>query len=145
MGCGEARLAESIPNTVYSFDLVSRKPIVTACDIKKTPLTDSSVDIVVFCLSLMGKNIGDFLFEANRILKANGILRIVEVRSRFESEENGIKKFIRGLKLAGFDVVNRGKDSNFNAMFFEVECVKSDRKPITDENFTVKACVYKKR
>ena len=35
----------------------------------QVPLGDESVDIVIFCLSLMGKNIGDFLIEANRILK----------------------------------------------------------------------------
>jgi hypothetical protein len=32
-GCGDARLAESVKNKVHSFDLVSRKPIVTACNI----------------------------------------------------------------------------------------------------------------
>ena len=32
-GCGEARLAESVPNKVHSFDLVACKPHVTACNI----------------------------------------------------------------------------------------------------------------
>jgi len=48
------------------------------------PLKAGTVDIVVFCLALMGTNIGEFLKEANRLLKPNGILKIAEVRSRFE-------------------------------------------------------------
>ena len=33
------------------------------------PLQSQTVDVVIFCLSLMGKNVADFLLEANRILK----------------------------------------------------------------------------
>lgn len=35
----------------------------------QVPLRDASVDIAVFCLSLMGTNLADFLAEANRVLK----------------------------------------------------------------------------
>lgn len=35
----------------------------------QVPLEDASVDVAVFCLSLMGTNIRDFLEEANRVLK----------------------------------------------------------------------------
>jgi len=108
MGCGDAMLAEALAgggNTVHSFDLVSVNPRVTACDIAHTPLADASVDIVVFCLSLMGTNIGDFLTEAFRVLKSGGALRIVEVRSRFEGETDGVRKFIKTLRKAGFDVL----------------------------------------
>ena len=143
MGCGEARLAESISNKVHSFDLVSKKPIVIACDIAHCPLKNTSVDIVIFCLSLMGTNIGDFLQEGYRILKPNGILKITEVRSRFESVPNGIKKFMKVLKRAGFDIIY--KESKTNTMFFEVECTKTDRTPAFDKTYSAKACVYKKR
>lgn len=34
----------------------------------QVPLKDGTVDIAVFCLSLMGINLGDFLVEANRVL-----------------------------------------------------------------------------
>ena len=68
-GCGEGRLALSVPQKVHSFDLVSRADHVVACDVKRTPLPDKSVDVVVFCLSLMGTNLGDFVLEANRVLK----------------------------------------------------------------------------
>jgi len=108
MGCGDALLAEALQgggHTVHSFDLVSVNPRVTACDIAHTPLADASVDVVVFCLSLMGTNIGDFLSEAFRVLRSGGALRIVEVRSRFEGETDGVRKFIKTLRRAGFDVL----------------------------------------
>jgi len=68
MGCGDAVLASSLKSTnkVYSFDLVSKNEFVIAADIANVPLERSSVDIVVFCLSLMGSNISDFLTEARR-------------------------------------------------------------------------------
>lgn len=68
-GCGDARLASSLPNTVHSFDLVALNDKVTACDMAHTPLKDSSIDVAVFCLSLMGTNLNDYLLEANRVLK----------------------------------------------------------------------------
>ena len=86
MGCGDARLASSVSNKVHSFDLVASNPAVpvVACDIAHVPLQDCSVDIVVFCLSLMGTNVYDFIREAYRILRPQGLIRIAEVRSRFE-------------------------------------------------------------
>jgi len=86
MGCGDARLASSVSNKVHSFDLVASNPTVpvVACDIAHVPLQDQSVDIVVFCLSLMGTNVYDFIREAYRILRPQGLIRIAEVRSRFE-------------------------------------------------------------
>jgi ribosomal RNA-processing protein 8 len=142
MGCGDARLASSLKNTTYSFDLVSVNDKVTACDMAHVPLPDAAVDIVVFCLSLMGTNIGDFLRESHRILKSTGILKIAEVRSRFEGEENGFKKFTSVLKQAGFDI--RTKDSS-NKMFFFVECVKTTRQPDIDPSYSLLPCIYKRR
>jgi ribosomal RNA-processing protein 8 len=45
------------------------------------PLKSKTVDVAVFCLSLMGTNLADFLREAHRALKDVGILKIAEVRS----------------------------------------------------------------
>jgi len=90
MGCGEARLAASVPNKVHSYDLVAANPSVTACDIAHVPLPDASVDVVVFCLSLMGTNYLDFLQEADRILRPGGRLLIAEVRSRFEAPDAAV-------------------------------------------------------
>jgi ribosomal RNA-processing protein 8 len=68
-GCGEGALALAVPQKVHSFDLVSSAKHVVACDMKSTPLEPKSVDVVVFCLSLMGTNLNDFIIEANRVLK----------------------------------------------------------------------------
>ena len=70
-GCGEARLAKALQDssTVHSFDLVKVNDLVTVCDFAHTPLENDSCDVVVFCLSLMGTNLKDFVKEANRGLK----------------------------------------------------------------------------
>ena len=69
---------------VHSFDLVSPNKFVTACDMSNVPLEDKSVDVCVFCLSLMGTNLADFIREAHRVLKNDGRVKIAEVRSRIE-------------------------------------------------------------
>ena len=69
-GCGEARLAQSVKNKVHSFDLAKTNERVTVCDMRSVPLESESCDIAVFCLSLMGTNVIDFLCEAHRILKS---------------------------------------------------------------------------
>lgn len=69
LGCGEAKLAQSVKNQVHSFDFVAVTDLVTQCDMKNVPLEDNSCDMAVFCLSLMGTNVIDFICEAHRILK----------------------------------------------------------------------------
>lgn len=54
---------------MHSFDLVASNQNVVVCDMANVPLGNSSVDVVVFCLSLMGTNLRDYLFEASRVLK----------------------------------------------------------------------------
>lgn len=68
---------------VFSFDLVSPNPRVTACDMANVPLKDSSVHVVIFCLSLMGTNLADFLREAYRVLLPGGLVKVRETRRRF--------------------------------------------------------------
>lgn len=68
-GCGEAKLATSVQQTVKSFDLVALNKNVIACDMANVPLKDNSIDVAVYCLSLMGVNIKDYLLEASRVLK----------------------------------------------------------------------------
>lgn len=100
LGCGEGRLRHDVKQTVHSFDLVAHEDGITACDISNLPLADSSVDIAVFCLSLMGTNYGQFLVEARRILVSNGMLLIAEVASRFANHDPA--QFIRGVEALGF-------------------------------------------
>ncbi|KAJ8984887.1 hypothetical protein NQ317_002727 [Molorchus minor] len=93
-GCGDAKLAKSVEQRVYSFDLIAVDETVVACDMAKVPLKDESVHVAVFCLSLMGTNLHDYLLEANRVLKVGGLLKIAEVESRFED----VEKFIEGVQ-----------------------------------------------
>ena len=86
----------SCPFDVYSFDLVSGgNPLVTPADMSNVPLSDESIDVGVYCLALMGTNVADFVRESWRVLKFNGVLRVAEVRSRFETisaDSNGDKQ-----------------------------------------------------
>lgn len=141
MGCGDARLAKTVQQRVYSIDLVSNVEGVIEADMAKTPLETKSAHVVVYCLSLMGTNLKDFFIEANRILKLNGILKIAEVSSRFED----IKVFIDFVQKCGFDLVS--KDLSHNLFYFlnfkKSHDVNSFNKKIPD--FSLKPCLYKKR
>eukprot|EP00177_Eucheuma_denticulatum_P000281 GFKZ01000474.1.p1 GENE.GFKZ01000474.1~~GFKZ01000474.1.p1 ORF type:complete len:354 (+),score=39.51 GFKZ01000474.1:151-1062(+) len=103
LGCGEARLAREVAHhRVNSFDLLAANENVTQCDIANVPLPDSSVDVAVFCLSLMGTNYGDFIVEARRILAPNGLVIVTEVASRFA--DHNPAEFVRGVEGAGFRI-----------------------------------------
>lgn len=142
-GCGDARLAESVSNKVHSFDLVSRKPAVTACNIADVPLEENSIDIAVYCLALMGTNVREYVREGYRVLRPGGVLKVAEVKSRFESEAlGGIGGFVHALRKMGFDC--KHKDER-NKMFVMFEFVKSSRKPQNVGPIEFKACEYKRR
>ncbi|GJN66890.1 25S rRNA (adenine645-N1)-methyltransferase [Purpureocillium lilacinum] len=90
LGCGDARLAESLQGEqaklnveVKSFDLQSPSPLVTRADIADLPLADGSVNVAIFCLALMGTNWIDFIEEAYRVLHWKGELWVAEIKSRF--------------------------------------------------------------
>eukprot|EP00468_Gymnochlora_sp_CCMP2014_P003006 CAMPEP_0167755626 /NCGR_PEP_ID=MMETSP0110_2-20121227/8933_1 /TAXON_ID=629695 /ORGANISM="Gymnochlora sp., Strain CCMP2014" /LENGTH=336 /DNA_ID=CAMNT_0007641643 /DNA_START=1782 /DNA_END=2792 /DNA_ORIENTATION=+ len=107
-GCGEARLSASVSNVVHSFDLVADNERITACDMANVPLANSTLDAAIFCLSLMGTNIPDFIQEANRCLKPNGTLLIAEVISRMSI--GGIlneSPFIDAISDEGFQLKSR--------------------------------------
>ncbi len=86
---------------ILSFDLVSVKPHIEACDIAKLPLGNKSIDVAVFSLALMGVNYIDFLIEAHRCLKIGGRLIIAEVISRIP--DNTL--FVQLIKGLGFSFV----------------------------------------
>jgi len=54
---------------VRSFDLVKVNDLVEVCDMANVPLDDDSVDVAIFCLSLMGTNFLAFVREACRYTK----------------------------------------------------------------------------
>ena len=91
LGCGDAALAAALQKVkgklhldVKSFDLhTGDSGLVTKADIANLPLRDASVDVVVFCLALMGTNWVDFIEEAYRVLRWKGELWVAEIKSRF--------------------------------------------------------------
>ncbi|KAM6987569.1 uncharacterized protein rrp8 [Tautogolabrus adspersus] len=139
-GCGDCKIARSVKNKVHSFDLAAACELVTVCDMANVPLPDRSVDIAVFCLSLMGTNLADFLAEANRVLKMGGVLQIAEVASRFEN----VRNFVTGLANLGFKMVSKDTE---NTHFYTFELVKSGGAPENVKKFglELRPCVYKKR
>ena len=58
-----------VGSNILSYDLVALKPFIQVVDIKNLPQANKSADVVVFCLSLMGKNYLEFITEAHRVLK----------------------------------------------------------------------------
>lgn len=71
LGCGDAQISKELGKQykVLSFDLVAKNDRVTACDIAHLPLEDTSIDVAIFCLSLMGTDFLKFLKEAFRVLR----------------------------------------------------------------------------
>ncbi|MES1910717.1 MAG: hypothetical protein MHM6MM_003260 [Cercozoa sp. M6MM] len=147
-GCGEAQLARDTRDNVsrvHSFDLVAGNELITACDIANVPLEDNTLDVAVFCLSLMGTNFVDFLKEAHRCLKVGGELWIAEVQSRFSKP---FPAFVQLCRRIGFDVV--GQPDASNKMFVLFTFRKSERKPaknVTGKRYAdfLKPCIYKRR
>ncbi|KAM9733001.1 uncharacterized protein rrp8 isoform 1-T1 [Menidia menidia] len=139
-GCGDCKIARSVKNKVHSFDLASTCELVTVCDMASVPLGDRSVDIAVFCLSLMGTNLVDFLTEANRVLKTGGFLKIAEVASRFENDRN----FVSSLASLGFKLVSKDTE---NSHFYSFDFVKTGNAPknVKKYGLQLKPCLYKKR
>ena len=152
MGCGEAKIMRHFQENqycikVHSFDLAESCPGVVVCDMSKVPLADSSVDIVIFCLSLMNTNFIDAIREAKRILKPKtGILRIAEVESRFD---NGPNTFIKAVEDIGFKkrIVN-SQYKVFTMFEFSVAniIIKNMISKNADlEGVILRPCLYKKR
>ncbi|CAL2042095.1 unnamed protein product [Caenorhabditis brenneri] len=114
LGCGEAKISEAVEkkHKIRSFDLVAVNDRVEACDMSKLPAEEASADIVIFCLSLMGTNLYDFIKEARRVLRTGGILKIAEVTSRFIS----IKQFCEAVTKMGFEQTNRRQLTDYFMM-----------------------------
>ena len=99
LGCGTAPLAQALtPNLkalqlkLHSFDLYAPNSHITVADIRSLPLPDSSIDVAIFCLALMGTNWIDFIEEVYRVLRWKGECWIAEVTSRFADPTKGKPK-----------------------------------------------------
>ena len=144
LGCGEAYLAKNLKQKIYSFDLIQINEYITKCDLKNIPLDDDTVDIAIFCLSLMGNNFIDFIVEAKRILKQNGILIVCEITSRIVKVEN----FVTIFKQLGFVLRKQRDIRNYFTLFVFRLSNKTKDKLDKDsiDGFTIlKPCLYKKR
>ncbi|KAG7262312.1 hypothetical protein CRUP_026952 [Coryphaenoides rupestris] len=139
-GCGDCKIARSVKNKVHSFDLAPVCSQVTVCDMAHVPLKDATVHIAVFCLSLMGTNLIDFLAEANRVLVMGGVLKIAEVASRFDD----LRGFLSTLSNLGFKMMLKDtKNSHFYS--FEFLKTKDVSENMKSSRLELKPCVYKKR
>ncbi|KAJ5112577.1 hypothetical protein N7532_000622 [Penicillium argentinense] len=92
LGCGDGKLARTLTKDanrlklkLHSYDLQSPHPVVTQADIANLPVKEGSVDVAIFCLSLMGTNWVSFVEEAWRVLRGDGKgeVWVSEVKSRF--------------------------------------------------------------
>jgi len=112
-----------------------------------TPLIASSVDVAVFCLSLMGTDFPNYLKEAHRVLKLRGWLLVAEVKSRFDPGTGGAdpNKFVKALRYLGFSIVS--KDFS-NKMFMLFYFQKEKERTLEVKHIDwpkLKACLYKRR
>lgn len=139
LGCGDARVAQVLPNRVHSFDLVANNERVVACDIAKVPLKDASTNAVVLSLALMGTNYDEFLREAHRIIPQGGRVYVAEVRSRVE---HVLDDFRTMLSTMGFRV---DKCDTSNTMFIMLFLTKVAPFDSSYKAPPLKACQYKKR
>ncbi|KAL5250090.1 hypothetical protein ACHWQZ_G015980 [Mnemiopsis leidyi] len=139
-GCGDAKIAQTLQNAVFSFDLVKHNEHVIVANSSKVPLGDKSVDIAVFCLSLMGTDFKDFIREARRVLRPKGRLIIAEVTSRISD----ITEFVNGVEELGFANLEKNEPNNYF-----VELIFKKTKPKENkgkfESLALKPCSYKKR
>ncbi|MED6175412.1 hypothetical protein PIB30_078134 [Stylosanthes scabra] len=146
-GCGDALIAKSVENKVYSLDLVSNDPNIIACDMSNTSLVSSSVDVAVFCLSLMGTNYQSYIEEANRVLKSGGWLLIAEVKSRFDPNTGGAdpEKFSNAISELGFKFVKKDFSNKMFILFYFTKKDKQNSKRKEIEWPSLKPCLYKRR
>ncbi|UKJ88979.2 25S rRNA (adenine(645)-N(1))-methyltransferase [Theileria orientalis] len=144
-GCGEALIARTMPDRkVHSFDLVAANEFVIACNILKVPLEDDVLDVAVFCLSLMGKDWPLFIVEATRCLKLGGVLKIVEVTSRFTN----VKEFVKFINSCGYQANDYSykKEDFFVEFEFTLKTKPAmNRSALVEKSGLLSPCLYKSR
>ncbi|OJJ46770.1 hypothetical protein ASPZODRAFT_66584 [Penicilliopsis zonata CBS 506.65] len=126
LGCGDAHLARSLTPSakkmklkLQSYDLQAPDPLITKADIANLPVEDGSVDVAIFCLSLMGTNWVSFVEEAWRVLRGDGKGEcwVSEVKSRFgkitrKKAQIGAKKAPTKAELKKLKKAKRGGGNN---------------------------------
>ena len=148
IGCGEATLAKNLLPLGYnikSFDLFALNDFVTVADMKNLPLDNKSIDLAIYCLSLMNKNFIPFIVEANRILKKNGKILVGEIGSRIVEMD----KFLKVFEKYGFHLIKKRNLNNYFFIFTFVknnDCIIEPNDQQRENTFDIlKPCLYKKR
>eukprot|EP00759_Apiculatamorpha_spiralis_P023072 PhF_6_TR26980/c0_g1_i1/m.39373/K14850/RRP8; ribosomal RNA-processing protein 8 len=153
IGCGTGRLAKMLLEdknitsslVVHSFDLVAPNPRVTVADMASLPLESQTVDIAIFCLSLMATNYLDGLLEAIRVLKPGGELHIVEVTSRIPSIR-AFKTFLQALGVGQVKVgFLGGDDEKAYFVYFRGTTGGGKQKPTSNKHNGVNVADIKRR
>lgn len=110
-GCGEAVISKRLKDKYQFFNLdhVAIDESVLVCDLADVPLADETLQLAIFCLSLMGANCTEYVREAHRMLEMDGWLHIWEPESYFKD----VGAFCDDLERLGFDVIRPHKVGKF--------------------------------
>jgi hypothetical protein len=84
-------------------------------------LDDSTLDVAVFSLSLMGLNYADYLKEAHRTLRFGGFLKIAEPITRWTDKHS---ELLTAIDDAGFLLVGNVEESG---QFLYIDAIKTNR------------------
>ncbi|KAL3466320.1 methyltransferase-domain-containing protein [Aspergillus heterothallicus] len=155
LGCGDAQLhrtlassAQKLKLKLLSYDLHAPKDSpITKADISNLPTEDGSVDVAIFCLSLMGTNWVSFVEEAWRVLRGDGKGEcwVSEVKSRFgkvtrKKAQIGAKRTLtkaekKKLKKKGSGDDDAGSDIDEDDIYAE------DARPAQDDGTDISAFI----
>lgn len=145
LGCGDAALARNLTPSakklnlkLNSYDLQSPDPLITKADISKLPVEDGSMDVAIFCLSLMGTNWVSFVEEAWRVLRSDGKGEcwVSEVKSRFGKVTR--KKSMIGAQkpLSKTQQKKQKKSKKDDSDIDEEDIFAEDARPAADDDET---------
>lgn len=155
LGCGDAQLAASLAPSatklnlkLLSYDLHSPNSHVTKADISNLPLDDGSVDVAIFCLSLMGTNWVSFVEEAWRVLRSDGKGEcwVSEVKSRFgkvarRKNQIGAKKPLSKTEKKKLKKKRGGAEDEAASDVDEAEIYAEDARPGNNDETDISAFV----
>lgn len=156
LGCGDARLARTLTPSakklnlnLLSYDLQAPDPLITKADVSNLPVPDGSVDIAIFCLSLMGTNWVSFVEEAWRVLRSDGKGEcwVSEVKSRFgkvirKKAQIGAKKPLSRAEKKKLKKKNkRGDDDDDGSDVDDAEVYAEDARPSDNDETDISAFV----
>lgn len=155
LGCGDAQLHRAlIPSSkklnlkLFSFDLHAPKDSpITKADVSNLPTEDGSVDVAIFCLSLMGTNWVSFVEEAWRVLRGDGKGEcwVSEVKSRFgkvvrKKAQIGAKKTLTKAEKKKLNK-KKGGDDDAGSDVDEADIYAEDARPSQDDETDISAFV----